>query len=290
MISRKNNFAANLAAKLKKLSCSAVPIGLSVCLVVGLVGLAFGLTACRSSLPIDFDRLLNVEPAYVSPYNWDNLSLENERFMYRKSGELVSRTGIDVSSHQGSINWSAVAKDGISFAFIRLGNRGFTEGQVYLDEYFEDNYRGATEAGLLVGVYFFSQAINQAEAEEEARFVLETLGGRTLNYPVVYDFEPVSDPNGRANRLSRHDLTSNALAFCESIEAGGYQAMIYGNAKDISQYYLDVLGKRQIWFAEYGASYPSGRFDFSIWQYTSSGRVAGIQTNVDINIQLEELR
>ncbi|MDR2108765.1 MAG: glycoside hydrolase [Coriobacteriales bacterium] len=250
--------------------------------------LAATLTACDASGRLSFDGLWpGVTSGYVSPYDWDNLAQENGRFVYHEGGKQVSRTGIDVSSHQGAINWRSVAADGIDFAFIRLGYRGSSEGQVYLDQYFEDNYRGATEAGLPIGVYFFSQAINEAEAHEEAEFVLAALAGRALAYPVAYDFEPTGDGSGRANHLPRHQLTSDALAFCETIEAGGHRAMIYGNAGDISRYYLEVLKGRAIWFAEYDASYPSGQFDFSIWQYSNSGQVAGINTAVDMNIELD---
>jgi GH25 family lysozyme M1 (1,4-beta-N-acetylmuramidase) len=244
------------------------------------------LVACDSSSRLFLDDLrLLINPTYVSPYNWQNLTYEEERFVYREGGRRVSRTGIDVSSHQGSINWGAVAADSIEFAFIRLGHRGFTEGQIYLDEYFEDNYRGATEANIPVGVYFFSQALDEEEARAEARFVLEHLADRALNYPVVYDFEPVADAQGRANHLSEHQLTSNALAFCETIEGANYETMLYGNAGDISRYYLEILAGRDIWFAEYGATFPNGQFDFTIWQYSNSGQVAGIARNVDMNIE-----
>ncbi|MDR1422493.1 MAG: glycoside hydrolase family 25 protein [Coriobacteriales bacterium] len=229
---------------------------------------------------------LPFESPYESPYNPEGLIRdENGRFAYWKDGALVSHTGVDVSSHQGSIDWKAVAADGIDFAFLRIGHRGYTEGEIYLDECFEDNYVGATSAGLPVGVYFFSQALNEDEAREEAHFVLETLGGRTPNYPIVYDFEPVSDVNGRANALDARQRTRNALAFCEVIKQAGYAPMLYGNAQDRAHYYADPLEGYPFWFAEYGTEFPSGQFDFSIWQYSSSGEVAGITTAVDMNLE-----
>jgi GH25 family lysozyme M1 (1,4-beta-N-acetylmuramidase) len=267
----------------ERLARAASKLAFCACALV----LTCALAACNPFSRVSFDSLeLPGEAAYTSPYDWSGLSYQNGRFCYSEGGERLSRLGIDVSSHQGSIQWPAVAADGIDFAFIRVGNRGFTEGQLYLDERFEQNYQGATEAGLSVGAYFFSQALNEDEARAEARFVLEHLAGRVLSYPIVYDFEPVQDTNGRANHVSAHQRTSNALAFCQTVEAAGYQTMLYGNAKDISQYYLEVLRGHNIWFAEYDASYPSGQFDFTIWQYSNAGQVAGIATNVDMNIEL----
>lgn len=224
------------------------------------------------------------EPAYVSPYDWSGLVKENGRFTYSEDGAIRSLTGIDVSEHQGSIDWSAVASDGIDFAFIRLGNRGATEGSIYLDEHFEENMAEATAAGIPLGVYFFSQAVTPEEAEEEADFVLAMLGGAELSFPVVYDHEPVSGVEGRTDGLTRAERTANAVAFCSRISTSGYEPMIYGNKRDIAWLDMSQLEGIDVWFAEYGASTPSGQFDFTIWQYASDGTVAGIATPVDMNI------
>jgi GH25 family lysozyme M1 (1,4-beta-N-acetylmuramidase) len=226
-----------------------------------------------------------VEPAYVSPYDWTNLIRRDGRFAYEQNGAVVSRFGIDVSEHQGVIDWDAVANDGVTFAFIRLGNRGYTEGGLQLDAQYSANIEGAQAAGIEVGVYFFSQAINEDEAREEAEFVLEHLGGRPLDYPVVYDFEPVGASNGRANRLSPQQVTSNARAFCERIETDGYSTMVYGNAGDLARYGAEFLATHEVWYAEYDAMQPNGQFDFVIWQFTSNGSIAGITPRVDLNIQ-----
>ncbi len=253
------------------------------------LALSMMLSACNASPSIDTNRLgLPSEIPYESPYNWEGLTVENGRFAYSEEGQHLSRAGIDVSAHQGSIDWQSVAADGIEFAFIRMGYRGASEGLLNLDEFFEANISGAANAGIDTGVYFFSQALNEDEAREEAQFLLDHLGGRSLQYPIAYDFEPVylDGVEGRANTISAHQQTSNARAFCEVIEAAGYPTLIYGNAKDIGRYFLDALDGRPIWFAEYDASYPSGQFDFVIWQYSSTGQVAGIATNVDMNIEL----
>lgn len=224
------------------------------------------------------------EPAYVSPYDWSGLAKENSRFTYSEGGKIRSLAGIDVSEHQGSIDWNAVASDGIDFAFVRIGNRGATEGSIYLDKHYEENMAGAAKAGIPLGVYFFSQAITPEEAEEEADFVLSALGGAELSFPVVYDHEPVSGIEGRADKLSRAERTENAVAFCERISAAGYEPMIYGNKRDIAWLDMSRLEGIDVWFAEYGVETPSGQFDFTIWQYASDGTVAGIATPVDMNI------
>lgn len=257
-----------------------VPRG--ICLILILTSLAI-MEAC--STPVNTE---DVAPAYVSPYTWENLVVEDGRYYYYKEDECVSRVGIDVSAHQGEIEWSQVAEENLDFAIIRLGNRGYTEGAISLDEYYEANISGAKQAGLETGVYFFSQAINEEEAREEADFVLEHLGGLTLEYGVIYDHEPVSDEQGRANKVSRDQLTKNALAFCEQIEKAGYSTMIYGNKRDIARMDMTKLSSYPVWFAEYDSPNPTGQFDFEIWQYSNSGQIKGIATRVDMNIHFLE--
>lgn len=248
---------------------------LSVCLLM--------LASCTSSTDQDFEP---TPPPYESPYDFSGLTSVNDRFAYTEDGVIRSKTGIDVSEYQGTIDWNAVAGDGIGFAFIRLGNRGATEGALSVDSQFEVNMQGAGDAGIPLGVYFFSQAITAQEAIEEAEFVLTNLGGRALTYPIVYDHEPVRGiENARANNLSRAQATENARAFCDRIAQAGYETMIYGNKSDIARLDRTALEGIDIWFAEYDAATPSGQFDFSIWQYTNNAIVAGISTRVDMNIE-----
>ena len=241
------------------------------------------LSACSSqSLP---DEPSGIEP-YVSPYDFSGLTQENGRFTYSEHGAVQSKIGIDVSEHQGIIDWDAVARDGIEFAFIRLGNRGATQGALSLDEHYQANLQGAQAAQIPVGIYFFSQAITADEAIEEAQFVLDNLQGAALQYPIVYDHEPVTGiENARANNLSRAQATENAQAFCQRIEEAGYRFMIYGNKSDIARLDQSLLDTTDIWFAEYGTAVPSGRFDFSLWQFTNNATVAGVPTRVDLNIE-----
>ena len=220
------------------------------------------------------------------PYDWSHLAQdERGRLSYNDGAGTASLGGIDVSEHQGYIDWNAVAEDGVAFAFIRVGSRGATSGEISRDEYFSYNIDASAAAGIETGVYFFSQAVNEQEAVEEARFVIDALGGRSLAYPVVYDHEPVSGVDGRADGLSVEQMTANARAFCETLEAAGYATMIYGNSSDLMRYEADMLADRGVWYAQYGTMDPSRNSGFSFWQYTSSGHVAGIDTNVDLDLR-----
>ncbi|MDO4533625.1 MAG: GH25 family lysozyme [Coriobacteriia bacterium] len=222
-------------------------------------------------------------PPYCDP---EGFSWENGRMSYAEDGEIVSKIGIDVSDHQDYIDWDAVAADGIEFAFIREGYRGSSEGDLFQDDYFEYNLQFARAAGIECGVYFFSQAISEEEAREEAEFVLQLLAGAELDYPVVFDYEQnAAGIDSRIEGMSREESTAIALAFCETIKAGGYEAMLYGNGYDLANYDLDELEDYGLWYAEYG-DYPSCRRPFAVWQYSNDGRVAGIETAIDMNLDI----
>lgn len=219
-------------------------------------------------------------------WDWNNLVNENGRMAYYEDGQKTSTVGVDVSSLQGEIDWHAVREDGVDFAMIRCGRRGYTEGQIHADDAFQQNVSGATAAGLPFGVYFFSQALNEQEALEEAEYVLDQISGTGVRYPVVFDQEPIADAQGRANDLSAEQLTANARAFCECIADAGYQPMVYGNQHDLARMNVSDLGY-PIWYAEYTDGHPTGDFDFVMWQYTNKGSVNGISGNVDLNILFE---
>lgn len=216
-------------------------------------------------------------------YNWDNLYNQNGRIYYQENGVTTSLTGIDVSSHQGTIDWNAVSQDGIDFAMIRCGSRGYTEGNLYADDTFYTNADGAQAAGVPFGVYFFSQATTEQEAIEEANYVLELIQGMEISCPIAFDQEDMPSQNARANNLSAEQLDKNAQAFCNTIKQAGYSTLVYGNQHDLGRYDLDNLHE-DIWYAEYGDARPSTTIPITMWQYSSTGTVAGISTNVDLNI------
>ncbi len=190
--------------------------------------------------------------------------------------------GIDVSKWQGSIDWTAVANSGVKFAIIRCAYRGASTGVIVEDPYFRQNIQGASANGIKIGVYFFTQAINEYEAVEEASTAIGLVSGYNLTYPIFIDTESAS--NGRANGLDVATRTAVVKAFCETVRNAGYKPGIYAskswyNSKlDMSQ-----LSTYNIWVAQYSTSCTyGGRYD--IWQYTSSGSIPGINGNVDLNI------
>lgn len=209
---------------------------------------------------------------------------ENGEIEYYENDQLISHKGIDVSKYQGKIDWNAVKEDGIEYAFIRLGLRGYSSGEIVLDECFEENMRGANDAGVPAGAYFFMQAITEEEAVEEAEFVIEHLADFDVPCPVVYDIEMITNGKGRANTLDKEERTKIAIAFCETIKNAGYTPMLYGNIKCFTKL-LDMtqLEAYEKWYAFYD-KYMYFPYEVSMWQYTEKGTVKGIKGNVDLNI------
>ena len=193
--------------------------------------------------------------------------LDTGEYQYLQDGNVVSHKGIDVSRHQGEIDWNLVAQDGVEFAFIRVGYRGYGTGKLVEDEYFEDNIKGAATAGIKVGVYFYSQAINEEEVREEADFVLEKIAPYQIDCPVVFDVERVSDSDGRMNALTVEERTLLTEIFCQVIENAGYRPMIYHNTEmGVMMLEIGNLENYDKWFAAYSDVfyYP---YDHKIWQY-----------------------
>ncbi len=216
--------------------------------------------------------------------------LESGEYQYLVDGQIISHKGIDVSKHQGAIDWNLVAQDGVEFAFIRVGFRGYgSEGKMVEDEYFVKNIEGALAAGIKVGVYFYSQAITEAEAQEEAEFVIERIRPYEIACPVVFDVERVSGAQGRMNDISVEERTALAVLFCQTIEQAGYKPMIYHNT-EMGALMLDLtqLESYDKWYASYSDQifYP---YAYKIWQYSDKGSVQGINTDVDLNISFEPL-
>lgn len=237
-------------------------------------------------VPIDTDLKLN-------DYQQANLNiLESGEYQYVENGQVTSYKGIDVSKFQGEIDWEKVAADGVQFAFVRVGYRGYgAEGKLVEDEYYEDNIKGALSAGIKVGVYFYSQAITEAEAVEEANFVLERIAPYKIECPVVIDVELVgtSSNKGRMDGLNAEDRTNVVKKFCETVEAAGYKPMVYHNMEvGAMKMNLEPLEQYPKWFASYSDRfyYP---YDYSVWQYTASGSVSGIKGDVDVNISFVPL-
>ena len=209
-------------------------------------------------------------------------------FQYNRHNYLLlqnvnSSPGVDVSAHQGDIDWAAVKDSGIEFAIIRLGYRGYGSGKLVEDEYAKKNLKEAREAGLKIGAYFFSQALNIKETDEEIQFMLNMLADVDLDMPLVLDWEiPAED--ARTKNMDARTLTDIQLHFCGQMKKMGYQPMVYFNwHQSENLYYLSELEDYPFWLALYQdrMTYP---WKVEMWQWTSSGRVPGIQGNVDINV------
>lgn len=191
--------------------------------------------------------------------------------------------GIDVSSYQKQIDWEAVKQAGVEFVMIRLGYRGYGEGQLKADKFAQENYQGAKAAGLKIGAYFFSQAITVEEAEEEAHYAMELAEGWELDMPLVYDWECLAD-DYRTVGVNARMLTDCTKAFCDTVEAEGYPSMVYFNPNQSrKQMYLAELTQYGFWLAMYSdqMNYP---YRVDMWQYTNEGKVPGINGKVDINL------
>ena len=195
----------------------------------------------------------------------------------------LSVLGIDVSFWQKDIDWEKVKEAGVEFVMIRAGARGTETGNLFEDDYAQANYAGATAAGIKVGAYFFSQAINPEEAAEEARYLLKIIRGWDIQMPVVFDWEFV-DADARTGKMDPRTLTDCAKAFCKTVQDGGYRPMIYFNTnQSLDMLYLAELKEYDFWLAQYDTvlKYP---YKIDMWQYSETGSVPGIKGDVDINL------
>ena len=242
------------------------------------------------------EMFTDVDGEYVPVHNNVDLSSLVPSYFYEdESGRMLYKdesvnilTGIDVSNHQNDINWAAVSDDGIDYVMLRIGYRGWgSKGIMGIDERLEANYEGAKNAGLAVGGYFYSQATTPEEAREEALFLLDAVKDMEFDFPIAYDWEYVdNEENARTNGMTGEEITKCAKAFCEEIEKAGRSVMIYFNCEiGYYEYDLEILKGYDFWLAEYN-SYPTFLYKYTMWQYTKTGRVNGIEGDVDLNISV----
>ena len=214
----------------------------------------------------------------------ENIIASDGFLEYKVDGETKSVKGIDVSKFQGDIDWQKVADSGVKYAMIRLGLRGYETGNLVTDENFKANVEGATAAGIDVGVYFFTQAVNPAEAREEAEYVLNEIEGYNITYPIAIDVEDLYNDKARSYNQSKESRTECAIAFMDAIKAAGYNPAIYGNLNTFTKLVeVNKLGEYDKWFALYDTQiyFP---YEITVWQYSDKGRIDGIEGDVDLNI------
>lgn len=221
----------------------------------------------------------------VNELDNNNFSADSNLKYYNENGKAASSEGIDVSSYSGNIDWKKVKESGIDFAMIRVGGRGYGEkGEMYTDERALEYINGAKAEGIKVGAYFFSQAVSTEEAIEEADYVKTVLGDIKLDYPVAYDWEIIKDDDARTDSVSASQATECARAFCDRVKELGYTPILYSPSRELYfKYDLSRLADIDIWYCEY-ANVPTFYYEFSMWQYSATGTIDGIEGSVDLNI------
>lgn len=217
-------------------------------------------------------------------YDFTNLVNSGGILKYMSDGRNVSFAGIDVSRYQKEVDYTRIKAQGIDFVMIRVGARGYKDGKITKDEYFEMNITNALAAGLEVGVYFYSQAVTVDEAVEEAQFVIDSINGRNVKYPVAIDMEYVTNDSARIDTLTKDEKTLITSAFVNKIKEAGYRPMVYGNKEWLLKR-IDVskFDQSSIWLAQ-KADYPDYPYVYDMWQYTTEGELYGIEGKVDLNI------
>ena len=242
----------------------------------------------------------NLDPAKFYKVYVKSYAKVNGAYYYAKASATVSqktkstsstKAAIDVSEFQYSIDWDAVKKSGVDFAMIRIGFRGYgKEGNIAEDVRFEENIKGALDAGIDVGVYFFAYAKNTTEAKEEANWVIKTLNKYGISKSeckyIAYDFE--SWNQNRVKGVSVAQINKNTKAFLQVVSDAGYTPVLYGNANDLkNRFDTDSIEAKfkncKIWLAHYTDD-TTYKGNYDMWQYSSTGKVNGISGNVDLDI------
>lgn len=219
-------------------------------------------------------------------YDFKNLSENANLRKYTDNGKKISRVGVDISKHNGQVNFNSIKAAGVDFVMLRLGARGYSTGQLSLDDNFLENMDAAIEAGLDIGIYFYSQAISQDEVMQEANFVIQNLEPYRahITYPVAYDMENVANDKARIDGLSRDDKTALAVAFLNGMQTAGYMPMVYGNKEWlIKNVDLTKLQDYDIWLSQEQAI-PDYPYQFAMWQYTTTGVLNGVTGDASLNL------
>ncbi len=228
----------------------------------------------------------------ISPYltknTFDFTKMEDKAGLkrYMENGRKTSFVGVDISKHTGKVSFNRIKAAGVDYVMIRLGSRGYSTGQITLDENFKENIEGAIEAELDVGVYFYSQAVSQDEAIQEANFVVQNLEPYRahVKYPVAFNMGFVSNDKSRIEGLSREDKTTVTTSFMEGIKAAGYVPMIYGDKEWlIKEIDMTKLQDYDVWLSQ-EEEIPDYPYRYSMWQYNTDGVVNGIDGGADLNI------
>ncbi|MDE6389019.1 MAG: glycoside hydrolase family 25 protein [Lachnospiraceae bacterium] len=233
------------------------------------------------------DEWVLINP-YLTKNNYDFTKMEEKAGLkrYMENGKKISFVGADISKQTGNVNFASLKAAGVDYVMIRLGGRGYSTGQITLDENFKENIEGAIAEGLDIGVYFYSQAISQEEANEEANFVVQNLEPYRahIKYPVAFDMEFVANDEARIDGLSRDDRTKIATSFLEGVKVAGYVPMIYGDKEWLlKEIDLTKLQDYDVWLTQ-ESDIPDYPYQYAMWQYSTKGVLNGIKGDANLNI------
>ncbi len=225
----------------------------------------------------------------LNSYNTDNFRIDKGFMAYfDDEGNKISHLGCDLSYHNRYVNWDELAASGCEFVMLRCGYRGYSQGGLAKDEKFDEYAREAQRVGINIGVYFFTQALDVEEAEDEAEYVLKLIENYKISYPVAFDTEYIDDETARTNTTEISDelRTEICKAFCEKIKENGYYPMIYASENWMRRYMeLEPLKEYDFWAPQY-LEENDFLFDFTIWQYTDQGSIPGVKGDVDLDISM----
>lgn len=223
----------------------------------------------------------------LNEYDTSKFVYQNPEMKYYVNGSRqASWFGVDLSSKQGIVDFEKLKKAGVDYVMIKVGGRGYSSGNVVIDPSAKDYMNGAKNAGLDIGVYFYSQALDRDEVYEEVDTLLELIKDYPVNYPVVFDMESVEGDMARTDALDKSARTELARVFMKEIASQGYHPMLYGNKEWlITKLDLEKLSDYDIWLSQEGKT-PDYPYEYTMWQYDTAGKVSGISTNTGLNISL----
>ena len=222
----------------------------------------------------------------ANSYDTAKFVYQNPQMKYYVNGKQASWFGVDISSKQGIVDFEKLKKAGVDFVMIKVGGRGYSSGNIVLDSSYKDYMNGAKNAGLGIGVYFYSQAVDKDEACEEAETLLELIKDYPVKYPVVFDMESVEGDMARTDALDVSTRTELARIFLKTIKAEGYTPMLYGDKEWlVTKLDLEKLQDYDVWLSQ-EADTPDYPYEYTMWQYNKSGTVSGISGTAGLNISL----
>lgn len=221
-------------------------------------------------------------------YNYANLKYQKPVMNYYEEGKIVSKCGADISANQGDVDFSKLKKAGCDFVMIRIAARGYSSGNIVFDDKYKDNLKAAKKAGLDIGVYFCSQAVNKSEAREEADELLDAIADYDIRYPVAFVMETVENDMARIEALDVEERTSIAKAFLDRVYDEGYNAMVYGDKEWLlTMVDMERLSDYDVWYAQ-DSKEPDYPYEFGMWQYDSNASVNGVSGKVAMSMSFQD--